>query len=43
MKTQHLYFRRLSNMDVSIKILFLIDNCILHIPMKRLLDLHVYR
>ena len=30
MKTQHLYFRYLSNMDFSIKMLFLSDNCTSH-------------
>ena len=34
MKTQHLYFRYLSNMDLSIKILFSWDNCTLHILSK---------
>ena len=31
MKTQHLYSRYRSNMDLSIKILFSSDNCTLHI------------
>ena len=30
-KTQHLYFRYLSNMDLSIKILFSLDDCTFHI------------
>ena len=30
MKTQHLYFRYLSNMDLSIKILFSSENCYFH-------------
>ena len=30
MKTQHLYFRYLSNLDWSIKILFSSDKCALH-------------
>ena len=34
MKTQHLYFRYLSNMDLSIKILFSSDNCTLHMLSK---------
>ena len=31
MKTQHLYFRYLSNIDLPIKISFSSDNCTLHI------------
>ena len=31
MKTQHFYFRYLSNMDLSIKMLFSSDKCTLHI------------
>ena len=34
MKTQHLYFRYLYNMDLSIKILFSSDNSTLHILSK---------
>ena len=34
MKTQHLYFRYIPNMDLSIKILFSLDNCTLHILSK---------
>ena len=34
MKTQHFYFLYLSNMDLSIKILFSSDNCTLHILSK---------
>ena len=34
MKTQHLYFRYLSNIDLSIKILFSSDNYTLHILSK---------
>ena len=34
MKTQHLYFWYLTNMDLSIKILFSWDNCTLHIISK---------
>ena len=34
MKTQHLYFRYLSNMDLSLKISFSSDNCTLHIISK---------
>ena len=34
MKTQHLYFLYLPNMDLSIKILFSLDNCTLHILSK---------
>ena len=34
MKTQHLYFRYLSNMDLSLKISFSSDNCTLHILSK---------
>ena len=39
MKTQHLYFRYLSNIDLSIKSLFSSDNCILHMLSK---DLSLY-
>ena len=34
MKTQHLYFRYFSNIDLSIKIVFSSDNCTLHILSK---------
>ena len=34
MKTQHFYFRFISNMDLTIKILFSLDNCTLHMPPK---------
>ena len=34
MKTQHSYIRYLSNMDLSIKILFSSDNCTLHVLSK---------
>ena len=34
MKTQHLYFRYLSNMELSIKFLFSLDNCTLHMLSK---------
>ena len=34
MNAQHLYFRYLSNIDLSIKIVFLSDNCTLHILSK---------
>ena len=34
MKTQHFYFRYLSNMDLPVKITFSSDNCTLHILSK---------